>query len=365
MKSTPVEETDDDNRKFTAYDTAEVVDMSYLLKEFKADEESVQEIIDSTVEDYQLNKEQERAFRVVANHASSRSKEQLKMYLGGMGGTGKSQVIKALTSFFEKRNEAHRMIILAPTGTAAALLGGFTYHSVLGINSRMTGKRSEYDNIRERLRGVEYIFIDEVSMISCHDLYKICSQMAKTFNIYEKPFGGMNMIFAGDFAQLPPAMNKPSLYSRSVHTQIQARMSVKQQEATIGKALWHQITTVVILRQNMRQKTQSDEDAKFRTALENMRYKACTDDDVAFLKTRVAGKSSKKPKLSSKRFKNVSIITAWNSHKDAMNKLGSEQFAKDNSQVLTDFFSVDTLSESVPKEVKSGSRAEKYLMLAL
>jgi hypothetical protein len=25
------------------------------------------------------------------------------------------------------------MIILAPTGTAAALLGGFTYHSILGI----------------------------------------------------------------------------------------------------------------------------------------------------------------------------------------------------------------------------------------
>ena len=117
------------------------------------------------------------------------------------------------------------------------------------------------------------------------------------------------MIFAGDFAQLPPAMNKASLYSQSVHTQIQARMGVKQQEATIGKALWHQITTVVILRQNMRQKTQSDEDAKFRTALENMRYKACTDADIAFLKTRVAGNGPDKPKLSSKRFKNVSVIS--------------------------------------------------------
>jgi len=33
-------------------------------------------------------------------------------------------VIKALTSFFEKRNESHRIIITAPTGTAAALVGG-------------------------------------------------------------------------------------------------------------------------------------------------------------------------------------------------------------------------------------------------
>ena len=139
MKPTRTEENSDNNNKFTAYDTAEVIDISYLFKEFQADEQSDQDIIDSTVKEYQLNKEQERAFRIVANHASSRSKQQLKMYLGGMGGTGKSQVIKALKAFFEKRHEAHRMRILAPTGTAAALLGGFTYHSILGINLYIKG----------------------------------------------------------------------------------------------------------------------------------------------------------------------------------------------------------------------------------
>jgi len=51
----------------------------------------------------------------------------LKLYIGGMGGTGKSQVIKALISFFEQRKESHRMIIVAPTGSAAALLAGSTY----------------------------------------------------------------------------------------------------------------------------------------------------------------------------------------------------------------------------------------------
>ena len=362
MKSTIMKEDDsEEKKKFTAYDTAEIIDMSYLFKDFHADEQSTQDIIDITVNEFKLNTEQERAFRIIANHASSRSKQQLKMYLGGMGGTGKSQVIKALKRFFEKRNEAHRMIILAPTGTAAAIVGGFTYHSILGINERMSGKPSEYEKIRENLRGVEYIFIDEVSMISCHDLYKISSQLAKAYNKFEEPFGGFNMIFAGDFAQLPPAMNKPSLYSRNVHTQIQARMGVKQQEAVIGKALWHQFTTAVILRQNMRQKSQSEEDAKFRTALENLRFRACTEDDIKFLRTRVTGKGPNKPKLSSKRFKNVSIITAWNAHKDAINQLGSKKFAEDSNQVLTDFYSIDTLSESMPnaKECKPGSRAEK------
>ena len=60
-------------------------------------------------------------------------------------------------------------------------------------------------------------------------------------------------------------------------------MKIQTQEAAIGKALWHQVTTVVILRENMRQKRQSPEDAKLRTALENMRYKACTQEDITFL----------------------------------------------------------------------------------
>ena len=58
------------------------------------------------------------------------------MYIGGMAGTGKSQVIKALTAFFERQNESHRIVITAPTGTAAALVGGSMYHSILGINDK-------------------------------------------------------------------------------------------------------------------------------------------------------------------------------------------------------------------------------------
>jgi ATP-dependent DNA helicase PIF1 len=50
-------------------------------------------------------------------------------------GTGKSQVIKALMDLFKKRKESHRFILLAPTRTAATLLGGSTYHSFLGIQA--------------------------------------------------------------------------------------------------------------------------------------------------------------------------------------------------------------------------------------
>jgi hypothetical protein len=325
-----------------------IIDKSYLFKSFKAETEKIQQIINKTVEQFKLNKEQERAFRIVANHSVTPASEQLKMYLGGMGGTGKSQVIKALIEFFNIRNESHRFVVLGPTGTSAALLNGSTYHSFLGIFISGEATKNEGTNITQvqtRLDGIDYIFIDEVSMIACHDLYKISSQLAKARNEFDAPFGGLNMIFAGDFAQLAP-VNGYSLYSGSVGTQLTSGLDDMGQESAIGKALWHQVTTVVILRENMRQKTQSEEDEKLRTALENMRYGACTPDDIKFLKSRVAGRRSEQPKLSNKNFRYVSIITALNTQRDKLNQLGAERFALDNKQTLTHFYSIDHIGQS-------------------
>ena len=144
---------------------------------------------------------------------------------------------------------------------------------------------------------------------------------------------------------MPPVFGAP-LYSGTVGTQLMSRMTVQGQQAAIGKALWHQVTTVVILRENMRQKTQTPEDAKLRTALENMRYAACTPEDITFLKTRIAGRRPEQPKLSDKEFRNVSIITALNAQKDRINELGSTRFAAETGQTLTHFYSIDRFGSS-------------------
>ena len=103
-----------------ACDAVKIVDRSYLEKSFYTDDAASAQLIDGTVKMFSLNTEQERAFRIIANHAVSKNPEQLRMHLGGMGGTGKTQVIKVLSTFFEAKNESHRFIIVAPTGTAAA-----------------------------------------------------------------------------------------------------------------------------------------------------------------------------------------------------------------------------------------------------
>jgi hypothetical protein len=330
-----------------------VVDKSYLEKNFR--KEGVSELVDSTVQDFSLNKEQERAFRIIANHAISENPEQLRMYLGGMGGTGKTQVIKALSCFFKQRNEAHRFVIVAPTGTAAALLGGSTYHSTFGINDRSGIGR--LGHVKEKLKGVEYVFFDEVSMLSARDMYRINLQLSKVFDVADAPFGGLNLVFSGDFAQLPPAVGGEhvSLYSRTIGT---VATDMKSQEEAVGKALWHQITTVVILRENMRQKKQSAEDGKLRTCLENMRYKACTPDDIAFLRTRTSSSVPGRPSICHEQFRNVSIITGTNLYKDEINRLGAIRFAQETGQSLTDFFSDDSprVTQADPDDVKGVKR---------
>jgi hypothetical protein len=299
--------------------------------------------IDKLSLQFHFNDEQECAFKIVANHSVILSLAQLKMYIGGMGGTGKSQVLKAICAFFSQCNENHRFLVVAPTGSAAALLAGSTYHSMLGINKK-TGKVSNkvLAQVRSRLAGVDYIFLDKVSMLSSHSMYKISAQLCKVLNQPETAFGGMNMIFAGDFGQLPPPMGgeNVSLYSHVIE---HSATSLHAQEEAMGRALWHQVTSVVMLRKNMRQQSCSIQDDKLCSALENLRYKDCKMADIQFLQSRVSSFRMGKVSICDARFNNVAIITAKNVQKDEINKLGCIKFAAQTNQTLTHFFSEDML----------------------
>ncbi|PBK59134.1 hypothetical protein ARMSODRAFT_991203 [Armillaria solidipes] len=155
----------------------------------------------------------------------------------------------------------------------------------------------------------------------------------------------MNMIFAGDFAQLPPAYggSGQALYSAYVGARSEA---MRDQQAAIGKGLWHQVLTVVILRQNMCQRTQSEADSHLRTALENMRYRKCTPDDISFLNSWVSSPARGRDHISQTEYRNVSIITAWNAHKDEINRIGCERYALETGQKLECFYSEDFATET-------------------
>jgi len=78
----------------------QIVDRLYLQKNFKAQSETAQRLIEDVIVKFELTSEQERSFRIIANHAVTPGSEQLMIYVGGMAGTGKSQVIISLMDFF-------------------------------------------------------------------------------------------------------------------------------------------------------------------------------------------------------------------------------------------------------------------------
>jgi hypothetical protein len=347
---------------------ARIVPGAYLLSDFKTTDRDVLRHMESIVKECSLNTEQERAFRIIANHSVSVTGEPLKMYIGGMGGTGKTQVIKALQQWFDERGEGHRMVVLAPTGAAASIIKRSTYHMFLGVRTgeHRSGKLPggpSLDEAKIRMQGVDYVFIDEISMVSCQDFYCIDLQLKYITGLLDVPFGGINVVVAGDFAQLPPA--RPySLYSGVVSRVQLPRQKPKELEETLGLLLWHQFVTVVILRQNMRQSSESPEDSKLRHALERMRYKSCNKADIDFLLSRIPAFNNTID-LGDEKWRDVAIITARNCHKDQINTMNVIRFSRENGRELHYFHSVDkqSLFDASKNKMKGTATTERPVRL--
>ncbi|EJD54881.1 hypothetical protein AURDEDRAFT_51183, partial [Auricularia subglabra TFB-10046 SS5] len=182
-------------RNFVSHQEFKIVDRAFLES---LDNRSVidtgqslpSELVSSVLTEFQLNCEQQRAFKIVAEHFICGVQAPLRMYLAGMAGTGKSRVIHALTTFFERANSGNCLLLLAPTGTAAANIGGYTYHCAFGLGSENRTPRAMKHATRTALSNIKYIFIDEVSMISCTDMRLISERLSMVHNVHTEAFGG-------------------------------------------------------------------------------------------------------------------------------------------------------------------------------
>ena len=86
-----------------------------------------------------------------------------------------------------------------------------------------------------------------------------------------------------------------------------------------------------------------------------MHYKACTPEDIRFLRTHISSNLHNRPSICDDNFWNVSIITAKNLHKDEINRLSAIQFAQETGQKLTKFYSEDSVN--VNNNVKKNTGA--------
>ncbi|PBK87946.1 hypothetical protein ARMGADRAFT_937795, partial [Armillaria gallica] len=139
--------------------------------------------IDRMIDKWTLNIEQSRAFRIIAEHSLEKKGRPLRMFLGGQGGTGKSHVINTLRAYFHERNQKRRFRLASYTGVAARNISGMTLHAALLLNHR--GRRVNDDGNQSKSnrdlvsmwQGVDYLSIDEVSMVGTKLLVQISTAL--------------------------------------------------------------------------------------------------------------------------------------------------------------------------------------------
>src|SRR3989344_3864574 len=133
------------------------------------------------------------------------------VFLTGEPGSGKSHTIRTYIDYLAKQGVYAS--VTASTGIAATHIGGMTIHSWsgIGIRDEMTDydieAMHEKEYIVKRLRKAKVLIIDEISMLPSKTL-DIVNAVCKSIRHNQKPFGGLQVVFVGDFFQLPPIVKK-------------------------------------------------------------------------------------------------------------------------------------------------------------
>lgn len=128
-------------------------------------------------------------------------------FITGAAGSGKTHLINEYINYL--KGHGVEVGITASTGIAATHIGGTTIHAWTGLGVR--DKLSPYDledleskpYLWKRLSRAEVLIIDEVSMLHDYRLDMI-EAILRSFKRIDEPFGGIQVIFCGDFCQLPP-----------------------------------------------------------------------------------------------------------------------------------------------------------------
>lgn len=160
-----------------------------------------------------LNTEQAAVLRAI--------KAGKNVFLTGAGGTGKSHTIRAIIEW--ATTAGVRYAVTAMTGCAALLLSdpdkcifAKTLHSWAGVGLARESAAELVHSIKKNKRAVlrwldtQLLIVDEVSMMTPDFLTKLDAVARAVRRRPGTRFGGLQLLFAGDFCQLPPVQKGPS-----------------------------------------------------------------------------------------------------------------------------------------------------------
>lgn len=159
-----------------------------------------------------LNEEQQAVLDFVTTRLNQ------SVFITGDAGSGKSTLLNAIIKRLKERGVI--TYVTAATGIAALEIGGSTLHRYAGIETNLefqtqlahltvlsemeTRNQGRYRFLASRIQQTRTLIIDETSMVSGELLDCLDFRMRTMRSCSSRPFGGVRVIFCGDFFQLPP-----------------------------------------------------------------------------------------------------------------------------------------------------------------
>jgi len=194
----------------------------------------------------------------------------------GSGGTGKSFLVRRIIRMLRK--DGRDVAVTASTGIASLHVGGSTIHSFLG--TKLVGNLEDWEaqvdvralhyKVRERICRARTVILDEVSMLS-GDYLDMMDVHLQSVCYSTRPFAGKQIVFVGDFLQLPPVVPPGTKLQHLYAFQSDAWSSVN--------------VDVHLLRENHRQ-----EDGDFLSHLDALRVGRTDNSTLKFLRGRIDAK---------------------------------------------------------------------------
>ena len=135
-------------------------------------------------------------------------------------------------------------------------------------------------------KGVDYLILDEISMIGATFFSLLNARLQRAKGTEDAstdvPFGGINILFTGDFKQLRPVRD-PCLYSHDLVRSANFHNSAHLPRSSdlMGAYLWRQVKTVVLLKINHRQADDGDYAALLSRVRKGQSNEVDTNDAVS------------------------------------------------------------------------------------